>query len=439
MNKKEKTILLLIVLIIMFIIITLSILISISNSKEGSNDNKEEVHLDSNLEGKELEIEADKQLSATISTYDYYNVKYCAETYISAINELLENNTIENKTKLYSMLNEEYISEEKINNVNIYEKFNKNNKSNIYIDTITSTNLSNNVKAYLVKGKIVYGIYREGYKLIITLDLKNNTFSVYPNEYVSSIQGNKTEAGDILNIKLAEEISQNDYNTYEDQSRKYETISQLYYEKMKSDMLYDYEYLYNMLDSEYRDKRFGNLDNFKNYIYLNNNAIKNAEIEQYSRTYGDGYIEYICVDTIGNHYKFKSTSTMEYTIWLDDYTIETEDFKTKYAAATKEIKVTTNIDKFIKMINNYDYEAAYKLLDATYKNNNLPILDSYKQYISNKFFSRNTCTITNIAQQGQYYVVALTIQNCENEKQTKSAKIIMELGNDTEFVMSFAE
>ena len=62
------------------------------------------------------------------------------------------------------------------------------------------------------RGKIVYGIYREGYKLIITLDLKNNTFSVYPNEYVSSIQGNKTEAGDILNIKLAEEISQNDYN-----------------------------------------------------------------------------------------------------------------------------------------------------------------------------------------------------------------------------------
>ena len=130
---------------------------------------------------------------------------------------------------------------------------------------------------------------------------------------------------------------------------------------------------------------------------------------------------------------------MNYTVQLDNYTIETEDFKTKYETASNETKISTNIDKLMQMINTKDYQTAYNLLDTTYKNNNFPTLNDYINYINNNFFNFNYYAITNISEQGPYYVVTvLCKENAAASAESRTKQIIIALGEGTNFTMSFA-
>ena len=122
MSKKEK-ILLLIFAIVILIIIMLTILINISKNVDPNIPYEDSEYVDKNQEGKEITVDYVNTLSNIKSSYEYYNVKYCAETYQSAVNDLLENNTQENRTKIYSILSDEYIKSENISDSNIYSKY----------------------------------------------------------------------------------------------------------------------------------------------------------------------------------------------------------------------------------------------------------------------------------------------------------------------------
>lgn len=432
MNKKEK-ILLLIFAIVILIIIMLTILINISKNVDTNIPYEDSEYVDKNQEGKEITVDYVNTLSNIKSSYEYYNVKYCAETYQSAVNDILENNTQENRTKIYSILSDEYIKSENISDSNIYSKYKQYRTSDIYIDEILSTALSNNVTAYLVKGKIVEEGLKQSYKLIIELDMSNNTFLVYPNDYAGKV------TGDTLNITPVTEIKANDYNKYTNQSSKYKSVSQLYYEKMRTDLLYDPDYLYGMLDEEYKQKRFDSKEKFDTYVSSIRNKMVDAEITQYVRDYYDGYTEYTCIDSVNNHYIFKETSPMKYTVMLDDYTIETDYFKTQYAQASNESKAVTDADKFMKMINSKDYETAYNLLDATYKANTFPTLSSYIQSMEASFYENNFYEMKDISEQGSYYIVTIEIKDrVSASANNKTIKVIIGLKEGTNFAMSFA-
>ena len=106
MNKKEKVLLLILVVVIL-IIIMLSILIGMNKNDNSNIPYEDSEYVDKNQEGKEITVDYVNTLSNIKSSYEYYNVKYCAETYQSAVNDLLENNTQENRTKIYSILSDE--------------------------------------------------------------------------------------------------------------------------------------------------------------------------------------------------------------------------------------------------------------------------------------------------------------------------------------------
>lgn len=439
MKSKERLVIILFVIILIITIILIA-LIAINKNKENQTlINGEIAIVNPELEGTEGYIEYNNQLSDIITKYDYYNVKYCVELYQQAINNLLNNSNSENKTKLYQMLDDEYIKEKNINSNNINNIYNNYQQSEIYIDKILSTQLSNNVKAYLVKGKTVSNNVKNDCTLIVKLDILNNTFSVFPYEYVIEKKFNNLEAGDSLNIQNDESIKNKTSNVYEDQSNNYASISEAYYEKLKDDILYDPEYLYNILDEQYKEARFGNYENFVNYINSYKDIISNGQSTSSYREYYDGYVQYICVDNYNNYFIFNEVSTLNYTVQLDNYTIETENFKTKYESASNETKVITNIDKLMKMINTKDYNAAYDLLDGTYKANNFPTLTDYINYINNNFFNFNYYSITNVSEQGPYYVVTvLCKQNAAASSDSKENKIIISIGEGTSFTMSFA-
>ncbi len=438
MKNKEKRLLLVILLIIVMIIIIITLIRVSKNDDNGILINGENVFLDGSKEGQKISINAQKQLSNIITKNEYYNLTYCVNAYQSIINDVVSSSTEENNTKILSILDNEYIQEKNITMTNIKNVYNGYRQSEIYLDEIMSIQLSNNVKAYLIKGKSVNNNIKSNSYLIIKLDNANHTYSVYPYDYVMEKSYNLLKAGDILNIEDCTSIEKKQYNEFTDQTYEYESIAYLYYDKIKADELYDAETIYNMLDQEYQNKRFGSLNNFKSYINLNKEKISNGTLTKYSREYGDGFVKYICTDSNNNVYTIKETSTLNYTVQLDDYTIETDEFKTKYEQSSNQVKVVTNIDKFMKMLNSCDYQTAYNLLDDTYKTNNFPTLNSYVTYVKNNFWS--IYTIDNISEQGNYFVVTLTTkQRASASSAIKTNQIIMALNQGTDFKMSFAK
>ena len=153
MKKNETTILIILLIVIVIIIGLIILLINLNNNNSQDNlEYSDGVISNPDLEGTYGNVTYNNELSNIITRYDYYNVKYCAEKYQESINELINNKNDENKLKLYQMLDEQYINAKDISENNIDSIFSNYQISNIYIDKILSTQLSDSVKAYVAKG-----------------------------------------------------------------------------------------------------------------------------------------------------------------------------------------------------------------------------------------------------------------------------------------------
>lgn len=76
------------------------------------------------------------------------------------------------------------------------------------------------------------------------------------------------------------------------------------------------EEAYYLLDEEYRNKKFGSLENFVSYINQKSNTF--SEISRY-RVLDNIYYVY---DKSNNLFIFKTKGVMQYSVYLDDYTVE---------------------------------------------------------------------------------------------------------------------
>lgn len=99
-----------------------------------------------------------------------------------------------------------------------------------------------------------------------------------------------------------------------------EDMAKIYFNNYIYVMYSDINKGYNLLDEDYRNKRFGNIENYKNYIKsLNNLSYKIDSF--YIDDSGENKI-YGVYDTNGNIFIFKTNGIMQYTVYLDDYTVE---------------------------------------------------------------------------------------------------------------------
>lgn len=105
------------------------------------------------------------------------------------------------------------------------------------------------------------------------------------------------------------------------------SITNISDEKMSSIYLLDYIHLiysdidnaYNLIDESYRNEKFGSVDNFKKYIDSVN--ISNIMSKYYILNKGD-YDIYGVYDSNNNLFIFKVNGVMQYSVYLDDYTVE---------------------------------------------------------------------------------------------------------------------
>ena len=106
------------------------------------------------------------------------------------------------------------------------------------------------------------------------------------------------------------------YVTEEDMAKKY-------LNDYKNNMLSDIEEAYYSLNKEYREKKFINLDGYKEYIKNSTTlALYSMEVDKYNIITVDGYKAFNIFDKSGNQYIFKEISIMNYEVYLDDYTIK---------------------------------------------------------------------------------------------------------------------
>ena len=432
--KRKKTLILLMIIVVIIIIsiVVALLLLTTSNNEEVASNNTVS-------EENNNETEAEPQINET----KYYNITNVVRTYLGALDKskyILSDGTNysedeSTKESIYNLLSTEYIESNNITVENVYDYVKDVNENITFVPLDMRISQGQNVDKFLVYGNIVYMDSQDLEKVyvIVNIDNTNNTFSIEPinSEEISNINDFKFES--TLNT-----IEKNYSNTYLDNNMSDEDISKEKFNNFKLLILRKSEDLFNLLNEEYRNKKFGDYNGFSQYIDSNYDRLRTINLSMYQVTEEDGYKQYVLLDQDDRYYIFKETSENKEEIFLDTYTVDLPEFLDRYNGADDEYKVGYNVEKFISAINDGDYKYAYNLLDETFRRNNYPSQGDFENFVKTNFFENNEIQHNNVEKQGNQFVYGITIINKDNEAERKNITVIMELGEETDFVMSFS-
>lgn len=442
MNKTKKNIIILLIILIIIILLLLLIVIGINKKEE------EEI-----LSQTTQEIDEDKEeiqrLDLVKNKKEYLSIKKCLNQYISGINTqnsiyygrdennnytlIVDNETI--NTNIYNLLSENYKTKNNININNVRDYVYNITEHcyyvpvDIYVKYTTDTK-----KSYAIYGIIEdlnYKIITESY-VILNIDQNNQTFSIE--------QLNNIEDFENITIENINTIPIMENNVFDDINGVInEELLKEYINTYKNLVLANPEIVYNkFLDDEYKQKKFGTFENYKEYIKENKKYIETITLKEYSILENLEYIQYIAVDNKGKYYIFNIDNIFNYTILLDNYTVDIPYFIEKYNKSNSLEKGGYNIEKCIEAINNKDYIYVYNKLYDEFKNNNYKTEESFEKAIKNKLFDTNVMKIVSTENEGNVYIYNLNIQDGTNSEKQTNMKIIMQLKEGTDFAISFS-
>lgn len=443
------------IIIVILIIITIGIIVVLKmsfNKKEEENtvtieESFQEVNKLQKIDNKSEWI----QVQNCLNQYTKYSDDLQLVQEINETGEILEE-----REELYNKKIEKQLShiipeivKEKLNitQENIYQKIGTKDEiiriSNIYKSVQTVSTIpfeeTTSLYAYIVEGVLIKkeDSSKRDFKMVVLIDYVNNTFAILPSEYI------ELENIDLLrnqDIQLydEEQIEKNNDNTISIESNIEEQMCQKYFVNYKLNIMYDMEFAFNCLDKEYRTKRFYNLDNFKSYVQQNREEINQSELRKYQvNNYGD-YTEYVCADQYGNLYIFKEESIMDFTLKLDTYTIPTEKFIATYESKDEKSKVMMNTDKWVQMLNNRDYIAAYNVIDETYRNNTFGSQEEFENTMREKLPFHYEIEYSSFSEENGTYIQKINLIKIEDRSDESIPMFItMQLKEDLDFVMSF--
>ena len=338
---------------------------------------------------------------------------------------------------ILNVLSETYKKQNNITKNNIKNNINLLSEKVLFVPIKMKVISNEYINKYLVYG-IVESLdnkYIRDEYVFVNIDSENATFSIEPY--------NNQKNSDFDNIQYSNNetsIKNNDWNQYKEVSADKEYLSKMFLDKYKKICLAKPDIAYEYLNKEYREKRFGSLENYKNYIIENREGISSIQCEKYLVNGYDDYSEYVIQDKYQNLYIFNVKNITDFDIKLDTYSIPTENFKTTYSNAKEEQKVQMNIDKFIQMINRHDYITSYNCLAEGFKNNYFKTEESFKKYVKSRFFEYNKVQFVECSNQGNNtYVYKIKLTDLtEKSKKEKNLNIIMQLKEGFNFVMSFS-
>lgn len=439
LNKVKKIIILL--LIIIFIII---IFLFIQNKIKKEN----------NTYDPNYSVEVEKRDAKLVDVAEeYYAIKTCVDIYytkISSFKDISTNEYIEDAERarskeviansLLNIFDQEYIDDFNVTKDSIVKMLDKQRNFNFIIDNMYVFDLNDNVAMYIVYGKEVGDNGNNESGMIVKVDRENQAFSIMPYEYIVKNDYQEVSNVDTNKFRL-EELEKNDNNTFEQQPLDNESVAINMFQNYKIKVQYEVEDAYELIEQNYRDKRFSTLKKYKEYAKEIKTIFDDDRLSKIKTNELDnGDIEYICIDTYGNYFIFTTSDGLNYNVVLDIYTIERKEFKEQYKKANEEKKVALNIEKFKQMINGKDYMAAYNVLDKTFRDTNFGSVEKFEEYIKNNWFECNKFTYIQSDSEGEIYTLETNIYNAldnESEANVFQKTFIMKLEEGTDFVMSF--
>lgn len=407
------------IIIIFFIIIVLLICGVLYLLKK--NDNSGENEVSSNINSEDFEITSSNELKEVESTNVVLNVKQCIQYYIDYIND-------NNYEAIMKVLDENYIKVNDITEESIEGKSSKFIKSRYFIDKTYEKDVTVNQIIYFIYGRLVNSETYEdidNVNFTVIIDSENQAFSVIP-EVIENSNFNYN-----LSIKYDNDDYYNEY-TYKNFSDS--EILDEYFTYYKNLVLKQPEKAFNLLDSEYRKIRFNNsVDMYKDY--LTSIDLEKVYPENFTLDYKENCKEYVVVDKNGLYYIIDEIKPMSISLKLDTYSIMSDKFKETYDEGIDLEKVSLNIDKWLKMIQNRDYYNAYNILDETFRNNNFGDLNNFKQYIDQNYGVQFEYKIENTKEYStNIYIQTVKISVNGEEKELN---FVIKLLENRKFILSF--
>ena len=439
MENLKKIIIVMCILVVVIIVIVLMVFGN-KKSEEETVNIEQERELDKGNGNQEYVV--DSSIKKVSDKTRYYAVKNMITQYFDYINmiitdastELDEEDTELALSALMNIISKDNIDELKLTQEKFLSKdFTK------YIGCVYHIN-----EMYMIEKTSTLNIFftnvdiddtNETLSFIVVTDWSNMAFEIYTNDYIK--KHGYQENIDSLEELNVDSVEKNVFNKIGNVHVTDRDVAVDYFNNYKYKMLNNLEDAYMMLDENYKKERFADINEYKQYINENIQYLREIQPEEYLYNEYEDYNEYVCKDQYENLYIFKETAIMDYTIQLDTYTIMTDKFMSEYTQGNENKKVIMNIDKFIQMINNYDYKSAYEVLNDTFKENNFKDLDSFKQYMQNTYYRYNDITLGEYTEQNEVYVYKTTITNKENSEETKDMNFVMKLNNGTDFELSF--
>lgn len=342
----------------------------------------------------------------------------------------------EKKEMLFDLLDSNFINNRDINNENIYDSIENIEYDYNYYAIDIRVRYEKKITTYIMK------IYLENTNslelqekfYIVRIDNENNAYSIEP------ILGTYNDIDEISVIEKDDIIQKNDYNTFRIETISIERLVKIYMDFYKMMVVRYPEVIYNnYLDNEYKTTRYGTLEGFKQYVENNKEEIQNLRATKYLIENSENGKKYVVLDQYQNTYEFYETSTMQYKIKLDTYTIPTEKFIDEYDKGDDKTKVLLNIDKWVEMLNNRDYTTAYSVLDETFRNNNIGSEENFEKIIRESLPLHYKVDYNDYTEENGTHVTTITLSDITGEsEETKQISIIMQLQENRNFVMSFS-
>lgn len=436
---KKLRIVIVICLILILLIIGVMFIIQYNNKieQEEVGDVGEEISYDTN------------QVEDIDDRVEFYTVINCVEKYLNQVrgddNKYYEKNEQgqyvlvasqeEINEDIFQLLSNEYINKNDITKENVLEYVDNIDDSFYYVPLKMKKIVGSNTNKYIVFGFIqtTENEFLKDANYIVNLDRNNKTFSI---EILSSEYGSIDE----VNVdNKNESIEVNDNNTFIDAKISNEYVAKDYFNRYKRMCLTNSEKAYEYLNTEYKNKRFGSLDEYNKYVERNREELAQIRIEEYVVNNYDEYTEYVCKDQYDNYYIFNEKNLNDFDIKLDTYTIDSDKFIEQYNNSSDEIRVKLNIDKWVKMINNRDYKNAFNYLDETFRTNNFNNdAETFERYIRNNYPAHYKALYGEFTERSGIYAQNIVLENIDNEESSEQElDIIMDLQENMNFVMSF--
>ncbi len=303
--------------------------------------------------------------------------------------------------------------------------------------------ITNNVKYVVKQAYVTQNQYMSKYYTYGTLTIANGNYTAQTQEIYMILYLTAENKGYKLQTISKEEylnrtaLEQND--TIEIQEGTYNKFEYEYIDNVKQmeNYLEDYSFQifnntensYNLLNTEYKEKRFKDLQAFVQFLNEKQGQLHNIKINQYTVDEENQNKIYKGTDPNGNYYEIIEKSYMNYEIILDNYTM------LDYSNDSDENKIKLSAEKFILMLNSADYTNAYNLLEPSFKQINFPTEQDFINYVKNNFYARNIVASKDLSEDGICTVTIKDSISTQANKIQKQFKVIM--GEGMSFTIEF--